>query len=247
MCKWCSGHTRSLPLTAPGPCQFALPVVERYGIVFVYLGTRAACDVPAPYGEPPRFYSRPFAGSFETSFDAVCLNNFDRQHFGTVHRRELVAYTIERPENVGLRASFRSRIRGEAFTDRLMRAAGINEVGIEVDIHGGNLALMRNPATGVAAIITTLPVEEQSSRLFVVTFGARGGRARFAIQSWIVMRFLRQDMYALDGMRIRVDAGMLAADPVLKQWHDYFHALPRTSIARLRGRVGGPGQLAVVA
>ena len=244
-----AGHGRYTVDSAPalGPCQFALPVIERYGIVFVYLGARPACELPAPYREPPRFGSRPFVEHFDTSFDAVCLNNFDRQHFGTVHGRELQSFTVERPAETGLRVRFQSRVAGAAFADKLMRAAGISEVNIEVEIHGGNLALMRNPRTGAAAIITTLPVEAQSSRLFVVTFGANGSRLRFAIQSWIVMHFLKQDMRALDGMRIRFDAGLLAGDTVLKQWDDYYRALPRTSVARLRGRAGGVGQLAVVA
>src|SRR5262245_17463681 len=45
-----SGHGRFAVASnpTPGPCQLALPVAERYGLVFVYLGTHAAGDVPAP-------------------------------------------------------------------------------------------------------------------------------------------------------------------------------------------------------
>ena len=60
------------------------------------------------------------------------------------------------------------------------------------------------------------------------------------------MHFLRQDMRALDGMRIRLDAALLADDPVLRQWDEYLRALPRTSIARLSGRERSAGRLALV-
>jgi phenylpropionate dioxygenase-like ring-hydroxylating dioxygenase large terminal subunit len=240
----------------PGPCQFTLPSAERHGIVFVYLGASPERELPLPAGEQPYFRSRVFAREFETSYDTVCLNNFDRDHFSTVHGRELLSYDVDRLGD-GLRVSFRSRIAGTAFTDKAMRAAGISEVGIEVDIHGANLAIMRNPRTGASALITTLPVDGQHSRLFVVTLGvhagvreglmgALAGRARFAIQSRMVMHFLKQDMQALDGMRVQLDAALLASDPVLRLWDEYFRALPRSSIARLQERNGKADQLSVV-
>lgn len=243
---------------APGPCQFTLPVAERHGIVFVYLGAQAECGPPSPVGEQPYYCSRAFARSFETSYDTVCLNNFDRDHFFTVHGRELLSYGVDRLDAGGLRARFRSCIAGGSISDKVMRAIGIREVGIEVDIHGANLAMMRNPRTGASALITTLPVDEQRSRLFVVTFGVREGvregltgalasRARFMIQSRLVMYFLKQDMRALDGMRVRLDAALLAGDSVLRLWDEYFRALPRTSIAQLQQHDGRTGQLSVVA
>jgi phenylpropionate dioxygenase-like ring-hydroxylating dioxygenase large terminal subunit len=241
-------------IPAPGPCQSALPVAERYGIVFVYLGARPHGELPWPDSAPPHYCSRPFARAFETSFDVVCLNNFDRDHFNTVHGRELDSYSVDKLGDGDLRASFQSRIAGTSFADKVMRAVGIREVGIEVDIHGANLAMMRNPRTGAGALIATLPVEQWHSRLFVVTFGGRRkgmtgvltGRARFALQSWLVMHFLKQDMRALDGMRVRLDAALLAGDGVLRLWDEHCRALPRTSLARLQGREARSGQLSVV-
>ena len=104
------------------------------------------------------------------------------------------------------------------------------------------------------ALIATLPVDASHSRLFVVTFGKRGGRGidwlagslRFAVQSWAGMHFLRQDMRAIDGMRVRLDAALLASDPILRLWDEHLRALPRTSVARLQGRGGRAGQLAMV-
>jgi phenylpropionate dioxygenase-like ring-hydroxylating dioxygenase large terminal subunit len=241
---------------APGPCQFALPVVERYGLVFVYLGAQPARELPAPAGGQPTYCSQSFARAFETSFDVVCLNNFDRDHFETVHGRELLSYAADRLDagSQSLRVSFCSRIAGTSFADEVMRRVGMREVEIVVNIHAANLAMMHNPRTGAGALIATLPIDEQRSRLFVVTFGVRGhgvtgvlgGRVRFAIQSRMVMHFLKQDMHALDGMRVRLDNALLAGDPVLRLWDEYFRALPRIGIAHLRERDGRADRLSVV-
>jgi nitrite reductase/ring-hydroxylating ferredoxin subunit len=239
------GRYTATSTPAPGPCQMALPVAERYGIVFAYLGERAAATLPAPAGLAPHYYVRPFVREFDTSYDVVCLNNFDRSHFATVHGRELLSYAAQPCDTGGLQVSFRARIVGETFADRLMRAAGIDEVGIEIEIHGANLALMRNPRSGAGAMVATLPVDEQVSRLFVVTFGgcdprvssftsALAGRPRFALQSWMILHFLKQDMRALNGMRVRLNAALLAEDAVLRLWDSYMRALPRISLAHLR-------------
>ena len=53
-------------------------------------------------------------------------------------------------------------------------------------------------------------------------------------------------MHALDGMRLRLDAALLAGDRVSRLWDDYFRALPRTSIARLCDREGRADRLSVV-
>ncbi len=238
----------------PGPCQFTFPVDERYGMVFVYFGAQPGAEWPSHPSDEPYYCSRPFARVFDTSFDAVCLNSFDRDHFSTVHGRELSSYGIEKLDAGGLRVTFRSRIAGTSFVDKVMRATGIRDFGIEVDVHGGNFNMMRNPRTGAGALIATLPVDASHSRLFVVTFGKRGGRGidwlagslRFAVQSWAVMHFLRQDMRAIDGMRVRLDAALLASDPILRLWDEHLRALPLTSVARLQGRGGRAGQLAMV-
>lgn len=216
--------------------QESLACVEAYGLVFAFVGGSPLFDLPRFEEEVDPVWSRAAVVDVAAPYTTLVANSYDGQHFAAVHDRELLEapqITRNGPHHIGIH--YRANVVGARLNDRLMRAAGIDRVGVTIDCWGGSVLHVYNERTANTILVALLPLDSERSRVFVLT--ALKQRARgplrvaqqlyLIVARWLSVAFLRPDMHVLEGVTMRPRVLIPGADDCLVAWLRYWRALPR--------------------
>jgi phenylpropionate dioxygenase-like ring-hydroxylating dioxygenase large terminal subunit len=216
--------------------QESLACVEAYGLIFAFVGGSPSFDLPRFAGETDPVWSRAAVVDVAAPYTTLVANSYDGQHFAVVHDRELLeSPQITRKETHHIGIHYRAKVVGTRLNDRVMRAAGIDRVGVTIDCWGGSVLHVYNERTENTILVALLPLDSERSRVFILT--ALKQRARgplrvaqtfyLTIARWLSVAFLRPDMHVLEGVTMRPRVLIPGADDCLVAWLRYWRALPR--------------------
>lgn len=214
-------------------CQHSLPCLERWGLVFVFLGKEPYFEFPDV--SVPVYCATPTVQDMDMHYTVPSLFGFDTEHFYTVHHRNLSEMTLYRnqPGHIGTRLI--ASVGDSRWSDRLMQRLGINEVETDVDYWAGNIVFGRHHKTRTHALITTLPLTEHQARVFFVAFQEKpkggwlqrlAGWCRFQVAKPLIGAFVRQDEVALNGVRFDPATSKHRKDNEIEQWLEHVKQLP---------------------
>jgi nitrite reductase/ring-hydroxylating ferredoxin subunit len=213
----------------------AYPAAERFGAVFVFMGTEPFFDFPAFAEGPDLVSARPLHFRLETPWYMVGANAFDARHFGATHSRRLTGKPRVRFEDpLTANVAYEYAIEGKALTDRAIRAVSGSRVAFDVTSWRGNVLLVRArfrrdasfgvvvAAPGVPAAGVTVPGAAATAQTDVtVIVKARRGRMSALIDRLsaeikriAIRQLLRDDFESLQGLDY-VPTGLQAGDEVL--------------------------------
>lgn len=223
-------------------CQPSIPCTERWGIVFGYFGDQ---PFKLPETQKEVFISPPAVRDLNMHYTVPSLFGFDTEHFSTVHHRELADLTIYQhaPHHIGTAIKF--LVGNQRWSDRVLRRLGLKEIETDVDYWGGNILLGRHNKTRTYALITTLPLDEHRSKIFVVTMQEKptGGLikkslswCRFQLSRPLTNAFIRQDEKALNGVRFDANTSKKRTDNAMQHWLSHVETMPSTATKDLLNR-----------
>jgi aminopyrrolnitrin oxygenase len=233
--------------------QVALPCTEAYGLVFGFVGGMPSFDLPHFFDEIDPVWSRAAVVDVAAPYATLVANSYDGQHFAAVHDRELLEPPqISRASVHHIAIHYRARVVGQRINDRVMRALGINHVGVTIHCWGASVLQVYNERTANTILVALLPVDEQHSRVFILT--ALKNRAsgvaglfqplQLALSRWLAVAFLRPDMGVLEGVTMRPRVLLPGADDCLVAWLRYWRALPRPEPANGEMHIDEMGEMA---
>ena len=198
-------------------------------------------DIPLPRSDhaPAHVWTGAFSLDLGAPYQILPANAFDGQHFAAVHHRTLLAPPTLRsvaPEH--LHIGFRARVDGTHLYDRVVRGLGIDEVSIDIDCWGANNLYIYNRRTGSYILVAVLPLDQRSSRLFIVNVlpkatGLAGRLAQpvvLAASHLLTLGFLKPDLALLDGLPFPPSLLLPEADACIVRWLAYWRALPKVSL-----------------
>ena len=239
-----SGACEVIPGRADIPAaarQPALPAVERFGMVYGYLGDEPVPPaLPAPEGFEATFLSRPFVATLAMPYPMVGTNAFDTHHLLPLHYRRLdepPEVTVVSPDRIRLR--YRATVAGEGGYDRLIRRLGIGQVEVEVECFRGTQLVFYHRRLRAFTIFSSLIVDDETTRVFLRTGRARRWRSlplraidrlMLEVHHRLVMTFAFQDLEALRGIRFRPGVLLPEEDRSFIAWYRHFRALPRVAV-----------------
>ncbi len=213
----------------------------RYGIIFAFLGGEPTFPVPGfPEDAAPRV-SRIHMMEFDTPYQVLASNSYDAQHFSSVHHRTLLEAPrtfVHAPHHYGV--SFRARVDGMNYNDRLLRAIGVKEVELAANCYGGNTVIAYSGRTANYIMFATLPVTETRSRIFVLN-AVTNERARklpsfilplmLEITHQLTLAFLRADIAVFNELQYKFGILLPESDAGFLGWMRYWNSLPTASLA----------------
>lgn len=217
---------------------------EAYGLVFAFVGGAPLFDLPSFEGEVDPVWSRAAVVDVAAPYTTLVANSFDGQHFAAVHDRELLgAPQIRRASRQHIAIHYRAKVVGKRFNDRLMRAIGIDRVGVTIHCWGGSVLQVYNERTANTILVALLPLDATHSRVFILTVLKQRARAlaspvqslQLAITRQLAVAFLHPDMAVLEGVTMRPRVLLPEADDCLVAWLRYWRALPRPEAAPAPG------------
>jgi phenylpropionate dioxygenase-like ring-hydroxylating dioxygenase large terminal subunit len=215
------------PQIPPFARQSAWSVRVRNGQVFVCPGREL---YPLPWFDgcdPDDFVAAPpFIEEIACPWYLPAANAFDMQHFKGSHDRRLLGTPrIEQPHPCALRNTCRFAIEGTAWSDRVTRAFGGDEVEMQMTVWSGSVVLVRATLAraqsfGVVHVTSLAP---DRMRAQITVFARRSSGLAGAALDWLrtrvrrvlIQRFLASDRQRIAGCRyspataIEADADMV--------------------------------------
>ena len=240
-----SGMCEHIPAAAAVPArarQMSLVCIERYGMVFGFLGGRPTFDFPFFEDSDHDLYSAPYVMDFETPYQVLAANSFDSQHFSTVHHRKLLEPpTLNSCSQHHLSVDFRARVEGEQLHDRLLRRIGVDVVELSAHCWGGNNILAYNARTKARILFTILPVTDKQTRVYILNVMPKQTLLRtprplrrllLTFMHQMTIAFLKSDVAVMRDLQFKLGVLLKDADHVFIQWVKYWKSLP---LATLKG------------
>jgi aminopyrrolnitrin oxygenase len=249
------------------PClrQRAYPVAEKNGSVFVFAGdvAKIACPEVAD-GDRDTVVVLGRRHALTTSWAALICNAFDIEHMQSVHNRAMKAppdVTVVAPQVLELR--YVSRVTGAELSDRIMKALSDDTIHVTIRCWGGSILTVHSRAGRVIShlMLCVTPTRTGAivTPLIAVPRGNIPGAAavRAYASRWLFVTFLRQDLRALEHMRLNLANATRAGGPlgVCATWltqlteariepsadveHSCAPELSLPHVTRLTSRVGG--------
>jgi len=238
-----SGMCEHIPAESAVPArarQTSLICEERYGVVFAFLGGEPTFPVPYfPEDAAPRS-SRVRVMEFETPYQVLASNSYDAQHFTSVHHRTLLETPrifIRAPHHYGV--SFRARVDGTNYNDRLLRAIGVKEVELTANCYGGNTVIAYSGRTANYIMFATLPVTATRSRIFVLNTVSKQRARRLPsfilplmleITHQLTLAFLHADIAVVNELQYKFGVLLPESDAGFLGWMRYWNSLPTFSM-----------------
>jgi aminopyrrolnitrin oxygenase len=237
------GRCEHIPASAeiPGRAwQAHLRTQERYGLIFAFLGGEPTFPLPGfPHDAAPQT-SRAYMMEFNTPYQVLASNSYDAQHFSSVHHRTLLEppqVFSESPYHYGV--SFRARVDGMNYNDRILRAVGVKEVELVANCYGGNTVVAYSGHTANYIMFATLPVTAGRSRIFILN-AMSAQRARrlpafvrrlmLGITHRLTLAFLQADIAVVNELQFKFGVLLPEADAGFLGWMRYWNSLPTTSL-----------------
>jgi phenylpropionate dioxygenase-like ring-hydroxylating dioxygenase large terminal subunit len=243
------GRCEFIPATDDIPERAVQPRLvthEQYGILFAFLGGEPTFPVPRFPADAAPHISRARVMEFDTPYQVLASNSYDAQHFISVHRRTLLEpprVFSESPNHYGV--SFRARVDGVNYNDRLLRAIGVREVELEANCYGGNTVVAYSGRTSNYIMFATLPITSTRSRIFVLNAMAESRAKKMpapirslmlAVTHRLTLAFLHADIAVVDELQYKFGVLLPEADAGFIGWMRYWNALPRASVLGREGR-----------
>jgi aminopyrrolnitrin oxygenase len=220
-----------------GARQLGLPVIERFGCIFVFAGAKAAFDLPTPdictlgpvttRALPPRTFPLPWS--------TLTSNGMDMDHLQAVHDRELIEpATLRHIDEHRVRLSYRARVTGSHLSDRMMKWLSNDEVRTSITCVAGSMMLV-DSAVGrhrTFVILSMCPVGRgaSSARAVAGVAGAperASARLSVAVAAWLFGAFLEKDVGVLQQMNWREpDVEITPGDALMRGLCRFFRSLP---------------------
>jgi nitrite reductase/ring-hydroxylating ferredoxin subunit len=213
----------------------AYPVEERFGVIFVFLGTEAAFPLPS-FGDAALISAAPFKWRLDTQWYMIGANGFDARHLPFAHGRRLVAEPqLRTPGRYSLEITYEYAIDGNGWLDRATRWASGSRVEFDIAAWNGNFLLVRArfARDQTLGIVVVEPAGERACTVTVIVNARRSGMLLAAlIKDWLrvqakriaVRSFLRGDL-RLQGMDY-VAGGLRAGDETLAAFLRWAAAVP---------------------
>ena len=213
----------------------AYPVEERFGAVFVFLGTQATFPLPS-FGEVTLISAAPFTWQLQTQWYMIGANGFDARHLPFAHgRRLLAAPQLHGASRFSLGVTYEYAVEGHGWLERATRCISGARVEFGIAAWGGNLLLVRarfarDQTFGVVAVE---PASAHACRVTVIVNAQRSGpRLGRLVKDWLrvqakrvaVRNFLRGDL-SLRQMDY-VGGGLRAGDETLAAFLRWAAAVP---------------------
>lgn len=220
------------------PLHSAYPVAERFGAIFVFLGSTPTFPLPS-FGDGDLISATPVHWHLKTQWYMVAANGFDARHFAGAHDRRLVGPPrVHSPDSHCVEVTYRYHIGAHRWLDRAVRIFSGSEVEFRVTAWGGNFLLAHarfghDESLGVV-VIEPDAADAPGSKVTLIVSARRSGTAlrrlvmdrlrvhakRFAIRS-----FLQQDARALRNLDYTT-GGLCAGDETLAYFLRWAASIP---------------------
>lgn len=221
-------------------CQPSIPCIERWGLIFGFLGDEPFFNLPNTQSDV--FCSNPAVRDMNINYTVPSLFGFDSEHFTTVHHRLLADMSIYENAQGHIGTSLKSAVGEKRWSDRILQQLGLAEVETDIDYWAGNIVFGRHSKTRTYALITTLPLDEHRSRIFVVTMQEKPaggtvkcvlGWCRYQLARPLITAFIRQDEKALEGVRFNSESTRRSKTSAVNRWLSHVENLPSISTSQL--------------
>ena len=236
-----SGRLKEVPGASrmPRNCDLGtMPVTERFGLVFIFLGEKPSFDFP-PFsrvtGEAA--YSACETKTMRTPYHALLFNGFDTHHLGCIHNREVREPPVLFNNNVyHYGAEFTMHVAVEKFYDVLIKWSGADVSPVRLDCWGGNFVVITNERTKDNVMIASYPMNRNLSRVFLVAVTEQESgswlrrmlqRVRLRLTAYLGMAFLKPDEDIIEDMRPDIKKLSAELDQGVIQFWRYWEKLPR--------------------
>ena len=227
-CKKIPGQTE-IPAFAR---QQKFPMCERHGFIFFFNGAEALFPLPFFENESPEDFTagKLFSYAADASWFMVAGQGFDRQHFESVHDRELIGPPeVSCPSPFVRRNQYHARNVGTAWRDRVLRLMVGRTVTLTVQNWGGTLYVVKAefPRTCSRFIVSFRPLEDGRTHFDVVVFAPRGMSALgLPLRRMFTKGHLVSEARQVRDTEYR-PARMIAADADLIECFCWLAALPQ--------------------
>lgn len=167
-----------------------LSVVEKYGLIFVFLGKEVLFDLPEIDSVISPMYSDPLLVKLDNNYLAVSLNTFDTQHFEYIHNREVLKDVVLFKDSLfHFGIIFSVKVKLVRWVDYVMNFLGYSESKLKYEIWGDNLAYGRNLTTKKNFLAMLSPgITKDKCNLFIIAAEERWSQN--TTLSWIQRHYL---------------------------------------------------------
>ena len=176
------GVCRKIPAQKDIPVfarQRTFPVQERHGFIFFFSDSEALYPLPFFENESPEAFvaGKAFSYTADANWFMVAGQGFDRQHFESVHDRELTGPPLVTCPDPFVRSNrYHARNVGAGWRDWLLRIIVGRTVTLEVQNWGGTLYVVkaRFPRACSRFIVSFQPLEDGRTHFDVIVYARRG-------------------------------------------------------------------------
>jgi aminopyrrolnitrin oxygenase len=225
--------------TAP---QLCLPVVERFGCIFVFAGRHAAFDLPQPEicTDGPVTTRTLSPQSFAVPWSTLISNGMDIDHLQAVHDRRLrEPPTFRAVGEHSVRLDYCAAVTGNHLSDRMMKWFSHDEIRASITCVGGSMMLVESRVGRhrTFVMLSMCPDGRAVStvRAVVGVAGAPerlGARIAAALAAWLFRAFLEKDVGILQQMAWHQPAVEITrGDTLMVQLCNFFRGLPEFDLA----------------
>jgi hypothetical protein len=214
-------------------------------LIFFYNGREPLYPLPFFFDcRPEEFVAgRPMRFEADCSWYMLAGNAFDRQHYGTVHGRRLVAPpSIDCPAPFARRVRFRAEVVGDSIFDQLLRPLAGRFVDVSITNWGGAFfavtATFRRAQSYI--LFAPQPIAEDRTRLDVIVYAKRKALAisRIGVQPFelevrrlFTRGFIGHEIDRLAGIRY-CPQNLLPSDQTLIDYYSWMAGLFAKPLAR---------------
>ena len=205
--------TPDIPATAR---QTVYPTRVRHGQVYFFFGSEPTFQLPFyDHQESSKLSpSHVFRLDVEAPWYMISINSVDVQHFRTAHDRRLLdTGTILQDGPYKHQANYRFQIEGHAWSDRLTRLAGGDQVELSITEWSGNIVLAhaRLQRAETFGMLFLEPLDFQRTSAYTMVF-CRVSRTWFGrkildplrtlIRTILIRKFLQADIPRMKGSHV---------------------------------------------
>lgn len=234
-----SDRCEKIPGQAPIPRllgQNHYRIAERFGMIFLYLGSDPAWPIPGFSVDDGTLSFRSGAAiTVDCPWYVPVTNAFDMAHLQTVHRRVLTSVPeISFPDATTFRVDYSTAVTGDGWSDRTMRLLSGNNIRVKVTVAGGTVVLVESSIRNWRGYLMASfrPIRNGVSILpiFGVPRRSLGLHRLYArLSAALFSAFLSRDVHVLGG--IRFPSGFADTnDAVITACYRYLCQLPEYGI-----------------
>lgn len=217
----------------------SLEVIEKFNIVFVYFGTDPKFSFPtfSRVENQEEYYSSNVANYFlNTPYQSLLFNGFDTHHLGCIHSRVV----SDNPQFIAvneflLTAEYSMKVLPNRFYDKIVQRINTKENHVKLESWGGNFLIITLKDTKDNILITSLPINEKESRIFLTSMTSKSTNIwtnvkqyfRLKLTTILGVEFLKPDIKIIENMRPEIRGLYNELDIGVIEFWKYWDKLPR--------------------